>query len=129
MKTAATTAIRRPVVAPTATPAVCEVVRGGGLPAAGVGLRVPEVVGLEAGVPLFPVLSLLVLDASPKSDADMELDSSVRALDALPSVVEAMTPAVVELAALSMEVVCNVTASVAFVLEEALMPVPVGDAD
>ena len=35
-KTAATTAIRRPVVAPTATPAVCDVVRGGGLPSLGV---------------------------------------------------------------------------------------------
>lgn len=37
---AATTAIKMKVVPPTATPAVCEVVSGGGLPAAAVWLGV-----------------------------------------------------------------------------------------
>ena len=123
MKTAATTAIKRPVVAPTATPAVCEVVSGGGLPGSGVLLGVPDGVVLEIGVWGF---SLLVVDAPPMSDADIELDSSVRALDALSNVVEATTPAEVELVTLCMEVVCKLSASVAFRLGEILVPTPVG---
>jgi hypothetical protein len=63
------------------------------------------------------------------SDADMELDSSVRALEALSTVVEAMTPAEVELVTLCMEVVCKLSASVAFRLGEILVPTPVGITD
>jgi hypothetical protein len=126
MKTAATTAIRRPVVAPTATPAVCDVVSGGGLPASGVLLGVPDGVVLEAGVGGF---SLLVVDAPPMPDAEIELGSSVRALNALSSVVEAMTPAEVEFVTLCIEVVCKLSASVTFRLGEILVPIPVGITD
>ena len=125
MKTAATTAIRRPVVAPTATPAVCEVVSGGGL-VSGVLLGVPDGVVLEAGV--WGSL-LLVVDAPPISDSDMELGLSVRVLDTLSSVVEAMTPAEVELVALCIEVVCKLSASVTFRPEEILVTTPVGITD
>lgn len=81
---------------------------------------------LETGVWGF---SLLVVDAPPMSDTDVELDSSVRALDALSTVVEAMTPAEVELAILCIEVVCKLSASVTFRLVETLVPTPVGTTD
>jgi hypothetical protein len=60
---AAITAMRRPVVAPTATPAVCEEVRGGGLPAAAVWLGVLVGAWGAAAVFVSPLSAPSVVDA------------------------------------------------------------------
>lgn len=126
MKIAATTAIRRPVVAPTATPAVCELVSGGGLPAAGVWLGVFEGARGATAVLEPSVSAPFVVEASSDPDVDVELGVSVRALEALSDVAETRKP--VELAALCMEEVCRVSA-VSLSHGTVLVLAPVGSAE
>lgn len=123
---AATIAISRPVVAPTATPAVCEVVSGGEPPAAAVWLGLLVDTWREADVFVSPVPTASVVAAREDSDADVKLWVAESTPETLDDVMEAKAPAVVEWAIIDSEDVCRASACVALTLVADTEAVPMG---